>query len=219
MNQRPVPEETDPSEAAQGPDEAVRVDLPLAVLESVRNHDRPLEVLEDEDLTASLPRRLGLTGVVETQIYRYRLARKRRERIPYDDVLDLLHLVMRRPDCEPILREAGHDLARHHHRKILYRLSAVARILPETVQKWVARRSIQALMRRVGGSQFRVHRSPFQVNARAALTARADPEGVACVLYAAAIEEAYHQATGRRPGVDHTECQATGADRCVWVVD
>jgi len=44
--------------------------LPLVLLESVRAHDRPREVLEDEDLAASLPRRLGLTGVVETQIPR-----------------------------------------------------------------------------------------------------------------------------------------------------
>src|SRR5690606_9092655 len=45
--------------------------LPLALLEAVRTRDKPREVLEDEDLAASLPRRLGLTSVVESQIRRY----------------------------------------------------------------------------------------------------------------------------------------------------
>jgi predicted hydrocarbon binding protein len=219
MNQRPAPEETPASEAAQEPDEGFRADLPLAILESVRHHDRPMEVLEDEDLAASLPRRLGLTGVVESQIHRYRIARKRRERVSSADVIDLLRLVMRRPDCEPILRDAGHDLARHHHRKILYRLSALARVLPEGLGSWVAQRSIRALVRRIGGPHFRTSRRPFRVEAPRAVTARADPHGVACVLYAAAIEEAYHQATGRRPPVHHPECGARGDGRCVWAVE
>jgi predicted hydrocarbon binding protein len=219
MNQRLDPEETTPPEPAQEPGDGFRPDLPLAILESVRHHDRPMEVLEDEDLAASLPRRLGLTGVVESQIHRYRIARKRRERVSAADVVDLLRLVMRRPDCEPILREAGHDLARHHHRKILYRLSALARVLPEGFGSWVARRGIHALMRRIGGPAFRTRSDPFGVEARGAVTARADPYGVACVLYAAATEEAYHQATGRRPAVAHPECEARGDDRCLWTVE
>ncbi len=178
-----------------------------------------MEVLEDEDLAASLPRRLGLTGVVESQIHRYRIARRRRERVSADDVVDLLRLVMRRPDCEPILREAGHDLAKHHHRKVLYRLSALARVLPEGIGSWVAQRSVNALMRRIGGAGFHTLRSPFRVESRGAVTARADPHGVACVLYAAATEEAYHQATGRRPAVTHPECEAKGGERCLWQVE
>lgn len=219
MNQRPDPEKTTQREAAQEPGEGFRPDLPLAILESVRHHDRPMEVLEDEDLTASLPRRLGLTGVVESQIHRYRIARKRRERVSAEDVADLLRLVMRRPDCEPILREAGHDLARHHHRKILYRLSALARGLPEGIGSWVAQRSVNALMRRIGGPGFRTRRHPFRVEGHGVVTALADPHGVACVLYAAAVEEAYHQATGRRPAVTHPECEAKGGERCLWTVE
>ena len=65
-----------PTPDAQETGDGFHADLPLAILESVRTHDRPAEVLEDEDLTISLPRRLGLTGVIETQIYRYQAAQK-----------------------------------------------------------------------------------------------------------------------------------------------
>jgi predicted hydrocarbon binding protein len=220
-DRRPVTgKETRPSEAAQESGTGFRADLPLAILESVRHHDRPAEVLEDEDLAASLPRRLGLTGVVESQIHRYRIARKRRERIPFADVSDLLKLVLRRPDSEAILREAGHDLARHHGRMALYRLAPLARILPDPLSEWFAARSLRRLMNRIGGgTPLRVERAPLRVEAETPVTAQADKYGVACVLYGAAIEEAAQHAIGRRPAVTHVACEARGDERCVWEVE
>lgn len=220
-DRRPAPgKETQPSEAAQESGTGFRADLPLAILESVRHHDRPAEVLEDEDLTASLPRRLGLTGVVESQIHRYKVARKRRERIPFADVADLLRLVLRRPDSEAILREAGHDLARHHGRKFLYRLATLARVVPDALSARIAVRTLRRLMRRIGGGvPLRVTRTPLRVEVDGPVTARADKYGVACILYGAAIEEAYQHATGTRPAVAHIECEAKGDERCVWAVE
>lgn len=221
MNDRLSPEEeTRPAEVAQESDKGFRADLPLAILESVRDHDRPMEVLEDEDLTVSLPRRLGLTGVVESQIHRYRIARKRREMIPFDDVADLLRLVLRRPDSEPILREAGRDLARRFGRKSRYGLTSLARLLPDALSRRVASKTVQRLLRRIGGGiPLRVSRSPFRVELEGTVTARADRYGIACVLYGAAIEETVHDATGRRPHVEHVACGAKGGERCVWMVE
>ena len=220
MNENgPAPEqETRPPEAAQEPRDGFRAELPLAILESVRQHDRPTEVLQDEDLTASLPRRLGLTGVVDNQIRRYEDARKRRERIPAAQVVDLLRLVLRRPDSEPILREAGYSLARQHGQKPLYRLAGLARLLPAVISERIAKRSVRRLIRRIGGGAgVRVVRKPFRVEVRDPITAF-DQYGVACILYSAAIEEAFRHATGHRPVVDHTQCQGTGAPFCVWEV-
>lgn len=222
MNEsRSVPEEeTRPSESTQDSDEGFRADLPLAILESVRQHDRPAEVLEDEDLAASLPRRLGLTGVVESQIQRYEVARKRREWIPFEDVANLLRLVLRRPDSEAIMRQAGHELARHHGRKALYRLATLARLLPHALSSRIAKRTVQRLMRRIGGGvPIRVTRTPFKVEVDNPVTARADKYGVACILYSAAIEEAVQHATGRRPQVEHAACEAKGDRKCIWTVD
>lgn len=221
MNDRsPSSEEMSASPPSQEPDDGFRADLPLAILESVRQHDRPTEVLEEEDLAASLPRRLGLTGVVESQIHRYKVARRRRERIPSEDVADLLRLVLRRPDAAAILVEAGRELARHHGRKLLYRIAGLARILPDAISTRIAKRSIRRLMRRLGGAaRIRVTRKPLRVTARNAVTALADDSGTACTLYAAAIEEAAHHSLGRRPSVQHVECEAFGAKHCVWELD
>ena len=210
-------EETPAPPPSQGADDGFRADLPLAVLESVRDHDRPTEILEEEDLAASLPRRLGLTGVVESQIHRYRVARRRRERIPSDDVADLLRLVLRRPDAEAILVEAGRELARRHGRKLLYRVAGAARILPDALSSRVAKRSVRRLIQRLGGgAEVRVKRNPLRVEATGAITARADEDGTACTLYSAAIEEAAHHAMGRRFDVRHVACEARGDALCVW---
>lgn len=212
-------QEVRPTDSAQESGDGFRADLPLAILESVRDHDRPEEVLEDEDLAVSLPRRLGLTGVVESQIYRYRIARRRRETIPFDDVADLLRLVLRRPDSEPILREAGHEVARQHGRKPISRVAALGRFLPHALSSRIARGHVRRLMRRIGGGvPFQVTRNPFRVEAARPVTARADRLGVACVLYAAAIEEAVQQSMGRHAAVEHTACLARGDERCVWEV-
>lgn len=211
--------ETRPEPEAQETGDGFHADLPLAILESVRTHDRPAEVLEDEDLTASLPRRLGLTGVVESQIHRYRIARKRRERIPYAEVGDLLRLVLRRPDSEPILREAGYAIARLHGRKPLYRAFSLARLLPGTLAHRAAKRVLRRLLRRIGGGvPVRVTRVPFRVEMDDPVTGKVDRWGVACILYSAAIEQSFAATTGKRPRVEHVACQSRGDERCVWEV-
>lgn len=211
--------ETRAPEPAQESGDGFPPDLPLAILESVRQHDRPSEVLEDEDLSASLPRRLGLTGVVESQIHRYRIARKRREKVAEDDVVSLLRLVLRRPDAEAILKEAGHEVARHQGRKPLYRVAGVARVLPEAVSSRIAARTVRRLMARIGGgAPMHVTRQPLRVELENPVTAR-DRLGLACVLYSAALEEGVQHATGRRPRVQHVECEARGDQRCVWTVE
>jgi hypothetical protein len=214
----PRKETTTPAPAQESRD-AFRADLPLAILESVRHHDRPAEVLEDEDLAASLPRRLGLTGVVDSQIHRYREAQKRSERVSADQVADLLRLVLRRPDSEPILREAGYAIADHHARKPLYRIAALGRVLPRPLASRIARRSVQRLLRHIGGGvPLRVTREPFHVQLDHPVTARVDRWGVACILYSAAIERAVQHATGTPPHVQHTTCETRDDPTCTWTI-
>jgi predicted hydrocarbon binding protein len=216
----PAPrKETTGPPATQESGTGFRADLPLAILESVRQHDRPAEVLEDEDLTVSLPRRLGLTGVVDSQIHRYRIAQKRREILSAGQVADLLRLVLRRPDSEPILREAGYTIAREHARKPVYRAAAIGRFLPARLATRLAERSVRRLLRRIGGGvPVRVSRDPFQVEMDSPVTATVDRWAVACVLYAAAIEHTVHHATGQTPNVTHPHCQARGDAVCTWAI-
>jgi hypothetical protein len=86
--------------------------FPLALLESVRSHDRPDEVLEAEDLTVSMSRRLGMTGIIGTQIHRYTEAQRAGRSVRVDEVMGLIRLVLRRPDAAPILHETGQRVAR-----------------------------------------------------------------------------------------------------------
>jgi predicted hydrocarbon binding protein len=202
--------------AAQAPELSFRADLPLAILESVRQHDRPAEVLEDEDLPTSLPRRLGLTGVVDSQIHRYRSARAP---VSAGEVADLLRLVLRRPDSEPILREAGYAIAREQARNPLSRIARLGRIAPPGLAARIASRLLSRLLRRIGGGvPVTVTRNPLQVEMDGPVTSRVDRLAVACVLYSAAIEEAVRHATRTTPHVHHTHCQARGEDRCRWTV-
>lgn len=215
----PAPrKETGGPETAQESGDGFRADLPLAILQSVRRHDRPEEVLEDEDLSASLPRRLGLTGVVDSQIRRYEVARRRRERVSREDVANLLRLVLRRPDAEPILRDAGRVLAEQHARRFRSRAARVGRVLPGGLSERFATRVVRDLMRRMaGGSPLRVTRDPLTVEVTDSVTA-GDRYGVACTLYGVAIETAYRLATGRKGEVQHTTCAANERGTCVWVL-
>jgi predicted hydrocarbon binding protein len=217
----PAPrEEAATQESAQESSDGFRPELPLAILESVRHHDRPAEVLEDEDLPRSLPRRLGLTGVVDAQIHRYRTAQKRRERVSTEQVADLLRLVLRRPDAEPILRQAGRDIARVHGYRPERRLATLHRFLPPRLRARIAERSVRRLLRRIGGGvTVRVDRSPFRVEIDRAVTARLDEWGTACVLYEAAIAQVLHSITGHPVRVAHVACEANGAPCCAWNAD
>ncbi|HEX6938238.1 MAG TPA: hypothetical protein VF158_02410 [Longimicrobiales bacterium] len=190
--------------------------LPLVLLESVRAHDRPREVLEDEDLTASLPRRLGLTGVVQSQIRRYEEAERKGRSVPLDEVRDLFRLILRRPDAEPILRDSGIRLAQRQYRR---RTAAMVRLLGflPGVAAGAVRRATRSLARRTAcGARVEVAGWPLELRLRGAITAEVDPGGTACVLYTGAIEELLGLYLRRRPTVEHRRCASRGDDRCIW---
>ncbi|HWK89043.1 MAG TPA: hypothetical protein VNP72_03585, partial [Longimicrobium sp.] len=80
-----------------GPDApSVSPVFPLLLLETMRDMDRPEEVLEGENLAASMPRRLGLSDVVYTQIHRFREETKKKSLQTPAVVEDLIRLVIRR---------------------------------------------------------------------------------------------------------------------------
>jgi predicted hydrocarbon binding protein len=211
----PEPSTSDaPPPASSG----IAPELPLAILESVRRHDRPVEVLEEEDLTASLPRRLGLTGVVETQIQRYHDEVRRHRPVRAGDITHLLRLVLRRPDAAAILREAGCEVARRLTRRYPGRL--LARLpLPRRVRMAAARRATQRVLRRLSGPATLKVTGSLSVEMRESLGTVRGEAGTACVLYAAVIEETVFRVTGKRPEVNETRCATRGAVSCVWTIE
>lgn len=216
-------ERTDPKTAAPAQDAAsatLAPWLPLALLESVRAHDRPREVLEDEDLTASLPRRLGLTGVIETQIQRYREAVRRRRAVPVDEFVDLVRLVLRRPDAEPILREAGAQLANRQYERTPLPARTVARILPRAARHAMLRRASQRLLRGlVGPGRADFDDWPRHVRVHDSILVSIEDGRSACALYAAALARLNQLFTGNEPGIIHSRCAGRDAPHCEWTID
>ncbi|HEX2167712.1 MAG TPA: hypothetical protein VHG09_10815 [Longimicrobiales bacterium] len=193
----------------------VAASFPLALLESIRSHDRPGEVLEDEDLTISLPRRLGLTGVIETQIFRYEAANKSGRAVPVDEVMSLIRLVMRRPDAEPILRETGQRMARWHYRRAPELWTRILHRAPARLGLRSARRAAARALRSIQIGAVETAK-PFTIRVSDCATAQLDDTGVGCTLPTGLIEEQLLLSTGKPQRVRHTCCLARGDELCEW---
>lgn len=194
--------------------------LPLALLESVRAHDRPREVLEDEDLAASLPRRLGLTGVIEAQIRRYREATRRGREVPVDEVVDLIRLVLRRPDADPILREAGIQLAERQFKRLPPPSASLIGVLPRAARKALLKRAGKRLLKRIAGPA-RIHLDDWPERARVtdSMLVGIEPGRSACTLYAAALEHLITLYLGQRAQATHIRCAEHAHDSCEWALE
>lgn len=193
--------------------------FPLLLLETMRDMDRPDEVLEDEDVTTSLPRRLGLSDVVGVQIRRFQ-EEVRQRRLQYGaQVADLIRLVIRRPDAEGIFREAGRRMARREWDQRSAPLRGTVRFMPRPLAQLAARRAAKRLFRRLTAGRLSISRWPLEMHIHGCLTATADPGGAACSFYAGAFGELLHLYTGRQYRVRHPQCEARGDAECRWVVE
>ena len=194
--------------------------LAVALLEATRSHDRPGEVLEDENLSISLPRRLGLSVVVETQIARYEAAVKAGRRMPLDEFISLLKLVLRRPDAEAILREAGARVAARHFEKAPGLYVTLVRALPRALGFVILARAARKLLRNItGSSHVDVRGKPLVARLHQPATAMLEPAGVACALYGAAFEEIASLYVGKKGRVAHSRCVINGGSICQWTLD
>lgn len=190
--------------------------FPLALLQSIRSHDRPGEILEDEDLTISLPRRLGLTGVIETQIFRYEAAQKAGRAVPVGEVMSLIRLVMRRPDAEPILRETGQRMARWHFRHAPELWARVLHRAPAAFSLRSARRVAARALRSLQIGSRIDSTKPFVIRIPECAAAHLDESGLGCTLVTGLIEEQLLLSTGKPRRVRHTCCLAHGDELCEW---
>lgn len=213
-----------PAQDHQQPDAPARAGdvaavLPLAVLESVRSHDRPEEVLEDENLTASLPRRLGLSDVIHSQIRRYEEARRKGRPVPARELEDLIRLVIRRPDAEEVLEESGRGVVFRYLEGLGDRRARLARLLPRPLARRALQRRAALLARRIAaGAEPRVAGGPIRVTLARSITAEVDPGGVACSLYASAWRALGERYLKTELRVEHTRCEARGDEVCEWTV-
>lgn len=186
----------------------------------MRDRDRPEEVLEDEDLTISLPRRLGLSDVILVQINRLQEEVKAKRLQSPPQVVDLMRLVVRRPDAEVIFAEAGRRVARHQWAQRSASFRGTLRVMPNPIRRVSARRAARRLFRQLAGDgQLWVGRWPVEIRLRDPLSAQADPSGAACAFFGGAFGELMELHTGRRYQIRHPKCATRGAEHCEWTVE
>ncbi len=201
---------------AEAPPGHVLPAFPLALLERVRAHDRPGEVLEDEDLMLSMPRRLGLTGVVFTQIRRYEEAQRAGRAVPYAEVISLIQLVLRRPDAGAILWETGDIMAQRRLERVPRGFVRLTRVLPGSGAGSAARVGRRLLRTLSGGGTIQSHGRPYRITFSDCPLATLDALGTGCALYTGALQTLLRGYTGKSDQVEHTACRARGHDACVW---
>ena len=110
------------------PPRRVQAIVGLRLLEMIRDQDLPAEILDAEDPTQTMPRRLGLSDVVDRQIRTYQKDVKKGVRLADSEVMDLFRLVIRRPDGDEAFSGAGRLLA------AIDRPSQWARMMPQRIQ-------------------------------------------------------------------------------------
>lgn len=205
------------SRSAQG---VVHAALPLALMESVRTHDRPVEVLEDEDLTLSLPRRFGLSTVMLKQIQLYESASRAGKTVPLEEFLGLIRLVLKRPDSVPILREAGNRVAQHYFDRVPAAYAKSLRVLPKSLMHRSYRKVALRMLRSLSGNgTVEIDGRPPVARVADSAISALEPAGSACVMFAAALEELGNAYSGHRPTASHTLCISRGDGVCEWTVE
>lgn len=189
----------------------------LTLLEALQSQDRPDEVLEDEDVSVTMPRRLGLSEVVDRQVRNYREAVRKRQRMTDAEARDLVQLVVRRPDSEEVFRVAGVRLAGPG--TSLNGPGPFGRVLPRGVAFTLARRRVRRRLRalfgrRVGGFA----PGPFALEGRGLIFIAADPGGDACHFLTGLAEVIVRRSVDGTQRVVHSQCQGRGDPVCRWTV-
>jgi hypothetical protein len=201
-----------PATARAGVEERrIRAVVALRLLETIRDQDVPGEVLEEEDPAVTLPRRLGLSDVVERQIRSYKHDVRKRVRLSDSEIVDLFRLVIRRPDAEEIFYKTGRMLAGEEPRR------AWRRVLPGGLAFFLARRRVRRGLKRLFGRGVGGFGGKgFAIEGRSLLFINADPGGDACAFLSGFCEVILGQEAGRQAHVRHTQCQAHGGALCRW---
>ena len=183
----------------------------LRLLEVMRDMDLPMELLEDEDPTQTIPRRFGLSDVVERQIRSYREDARKKVRLPDEEITGLFRFVIRRPDGSAVFYRVGRLLAERQGRPRLVRL------LPQALQFALARSRARKTLKRLFGRPLGgFGRGPFVIEGRSLIFVETDPGGDACHLLSGFGEEILEQTLGGTARVVHSLCQGRGDDLCRW---
>lgn len=198
--------------------------VPLALLETLRTSDAPDHLMGDEDVRHSLPRRLGLSDAVNTQIRRYRTLQERGAWLGGREMADLVRLVGRRPDSADVFEQSGRWLARRSLEsgrlgRLRSRLAAVP--MPAALRRRLALRTARRVAEQAnpGAAAVRTEHDPPAVIVEGSFAAASGTPD-ACRLAGGALRAALASHSVRADGgpapVVHPLCEGRGDRCCVW---
>ena len=194
----------------------VSPDVALALLESLRDADIPTEHLKHEDVQQSLPRRLGLSSVVEANIRRYAALSRDGGSLRAQEVGELFQLVSRRPDARSIFSDAGRRLAQEAS-KSRSGVRSIARGLPASVRRRMGLRGVSRIARQLApDGEVRTELRPPGLIMNGGLLAQACGSDAGCLLLNAALERSLELYRAEEGPISHVECEGRGDPKCTW---
>ena len=189
----------------------VKAIVGLRLLEVVRDRDLPTELLEEEDPARTIPRRLGLSDVVDRQIRTYGDDVQKGVHLTDQGITDLFTLVNRRSDSDEVFLNTGRELVEVH---FPFRWG---RVFPESIQYMFARTYLSWHLKHLFGQHIlSFAEGPLNVEVQGLFFEGGDPEGSTCYLISGICQRILEQIGHRSAKVGHTLCQARGDDRCRW---
>lgn len=189
----------------------VKAIVGLRLLEVVRDLDLPTELLEEEDPAQTIPRRLGLSDVVDRQIRAYGDDVRKGVHLMDQGITDLFTLVNRRSDSDEVFFNTGRELVEVH---FPFRWG---RVFPESIQYMFARTYLSWHLKHLFGRRIlSFAEGPLNVEVQGLFFEGGDPEGSTCYLISGICQRILEQIGHRSAEVGHTLCQARGDDRCRW---
>ena len=189
----------------------VKAIVGLRLLEVVRDRDLPDELLAQEDPARTIPRRLGLSDVVDRQIRAYRDDVRKGVHLTDQGITDLFTLVNRRSDSDEVCLTTGRDLVEV---QFPFRWG---QIFPESIQYMLARAYLRRHLKHLFGRRIlSFTEGPLNVEVQGLFFRGGDPQGSACYLISGICQRILEQIGHTSAEVSHTLCQARGDDRCRW---
>lgn len=191
----------------------VAAQVALSLLEALRSVDRPGETLENEVVARTIPRRLGLSAVVERQIELYREYSRRGRKLSDEELADFTRLVNKRPDAAKVFHEMGVMLAEE-------RMPGRKRWLPRVARLFLVRRATERTLRKLFGQRIGGFVSgAFSLEVSASPLVQLDSTGDACALVTGFCRQAVRKGVGGDVTVVKRSCETRGDRVCKWALE
>lgn len=191
----------------------VAAQVALSLLEALRSVDSPGEKLENEVVARTIPRRLGLSEVVERQIELYRDHARKGRKLSDEELAGFTRLVNKRPDAAKVFCEMGVKLAEGH-------MPGRKWWLPRVLRFRMVRRATQRTLRKLFGQRVGGFVSgTFSLEVSVSPFVQMDPSGDACELVTGFCEHAVRKGVGGDLKVVKHSCETRGDRVCKWSLE